>query len=98
MHVVKENGDGTVTIDREVYEDLRRRACANKTEHVPLTPDIRAAVNTSMGDRIAALNKLESTPWVNLMRVACEASRTVINALPDGYPMPVTRGGRRGYQ
>lgn len=91
MYIVKENGDGTVTIDRKVYENLRRRACANKIEYVPLTPDIRVAVNVAIDGRIAELNKCESTPFVNLMRVANETTRTPINALPDGYPMPVTR-------
>ena len=40
MYVVRENGDGTVTIDRKVYEELHRMACAERTEYVPLTPDI----------------------------------------------------------
>lgn len=41
MYIVKENGDGTVTIDREVYNELHRKASAyneivNKTSDIIL--------------------------------------------------------------
>lgn len=41
MYIVKENGDGTVTIDREVYNELHRKAEAyneiiNKTADIIL--------------------------------------------------------------
>ena len=91
MYVVRENRDGTVTIDRKVYEELDRRACTERTEYVPLTPDMRAAVNNSIDQHIAGLNACESTPWVNMGRRANEALRNLINALPDGYPLPITR-------
>lgn len=91
MYVVRENGDGTVTLDRKVYEELHRRACAERTDWVPLTPDIRATVNELIDQRIAVLNTCESTTWVNFSRCANEALRSLINALPDGYPLPITR-------
>lgn len=91
MYVVRENGDGTVTIDRKVYEELHRRACTERTDWIPLTPDVRAAVNESIDQRIAVLNTCENTPYTSIIRIANEASRILINALPDGYPMPVTR-------
>lgn len=91
MYVVIENGDGTVTIDQKVYEELRRRTCVERTEYVPLTPDIRKAVNGTIDQRIAVLDTCESTPWVNLHRCVNESLRNLINALPDGYPMPVTK-------
>ena len=91
MYVVRENGDGTVTIDRKVYEELHRRACTERTDWVPLTPDMRAAVNNSIDQHIVGLNACESTPWVNLNRCASEVLKNLINALPDGYPLPVTR-------
>ena len=91
MYVVRENRDGTVTIDRKVYEELRRRACTERTDYVPLTPNIRADVNNSIDQHIAELNACEDTPWVNMGRRANEALRNLINALPDGYPLPVTR-------
>lgn len=91
MYVVRENRDGTVTIDRKVYEELDRRACTERTEYVPLTPDMRAAVNNSIDQHIAGLNACESTPWVNLNRCASEVLKNLINALPDGYPLPITR-------
>ena len=91
MYLVRENRDGTVTIDRKVYEELHRRACTERTDWVPLTPNMRAAVNNSIDQHIAELNACESTPWVNMGRCANEALRNLINALPDGYPLPVTR-------
>ena len=91
MCVVRENRDGTVTIDRKVYEELHRRACTERTDYVPLTPNIRAAVNNSIDQHIAELNACEDTLWVNMGRCANEALRNLINALPDGYPLPVTR-------
>lgn len=91
MHIVKENGDGTVTIDRKVYEELHRRACAERTDWIPLTPNIRAAVNEGIGRNLEALKTCSDTPWVNLSRIANESLRCVINGLPDGYPMPITR-------
>ena len=43
MYVVRENRDGTVTIDRKVYDEMHRRACAERTDYVPLTPDTRGS-------------------------------------------------------
>lgn len=59
MYVVRENRDGTVTIDRKVYEELHRRACTERTDWVPLTPNMRAAVNNSIDQHIAGLNACE---------------------------------------
>ena len=91
MYVVRENGDGTVTIDRKAYEELKRRACAESTEYVPLTPDMRAATNEAIDRNLETLKTCEDTPWVNMGRVANEVLRNIVNALPDGYPMPITR-------
>lgn len=91
MYIVREKGDGTVTIDRKEYEELKRRACTESTEYVPLSPEIRAAVNKTVDQRVAALNACESTPWINLSRCANEMVRNLINALPDGYPVPVIK-------
>lgn len=91
MYVVRENRDGTVTIDRKVYDEMHRRACAEKTDYVPLTPDMRAAVNEWIDRNLEALKTCGDTPWVNLSRIANESLRCVINGLPDGYPMPITR-------
>ena len=91
MYVVRENRDGTVTIDRKVYEELHRRACTERMEYAPLTPDMRAAVNEGIDRNLEALKTCGDTPWVNMGRCANEALRNLINALPDGYPLPVTR-------
>lgn len=73
MYVVRENGNGTATIDRKVYEELHRRA----------------AVNDDVGRIIAELDKCETTFFTELSRVAVTGFRNCINALPDGYPVQI---------
>lgn len=89
MHIVKENGDGTVTIDRKVYDEMHRRACAERTDWVTLTPDMRAAVNDAVDQNIAVLNTCENTLYTCTIRIANEALRNLINALLDGYPLQI---------
>ena len=91
MYIVKENVDETVTIDRKVYDELRKKACGNRTEYIPLTPAIRESVNNTIDGRLSELDKCDQTAWVSMARIANEACKNLINALPDGYPLPVTR-------
>ena len=91
MYIVKENMDGTVTIDKKVYEELHRKACGNKTEYVPLTPTMRESINNTIDGRLLELDKCDQTAWVSMARIANEACKNLINALPDGYLLPVTR-------
>lgn len=91
MYIVKENMDGTVTIDRKVYDVLRQKACGKKTEYIPLTPAIRETVNNVIDGRLSELDKCDQTAWVSMARIANEACKNLINALPDGYLLPVTK-------
>lgn len=50
MYIVKENGDGTVTIDKKIYEELHRKACETENVFVPMTPDVRESINISINE------------------------------------------------
>lgn len=63
----------------------------SKTCLVPLTKDLKAGVNEEIDKRMAELNRCDNTPYVALYRVAYGVTRNLINALPDGYPVPVTK-------
>ena len=91
MYVVRENGDGTVTIDRKVYEELYRRACAEKKEYTPLTPDIREIINHTIDQNIIALDACKKMSWVEWLKDENERLRRLVNALPDGYPLPLMK-------
>ena len=91
MYIVKENMDGTVTIDRKVYDVLRKKACENKTEYIPLTPAIRETVNNIFDGRLSELDKCDQTAWVSMARIANEACKNLTNALPNGYLLPVAK-------
>ena len=91
MYIVKENIDGTVTIDKKVYEELHRKACGNRTEYIPLTPAIRESVNNTIDGRLSELDKCDQTAWVSMARIVNVGCKNLINALPDGYPLPITK-------
>lgn len=89
--MIKDNMDGTITIDKETYSILHQKACEKKTEYIPLTPAIRESINNTIDSRLLELDKCDQTAWVSMARIANEACKTLINALPDGYILPVTR-------
>lgn len=91
MYIVKENMDGTVTIDKKVYEELRQKACRNRTEYIPLTPAIRESVNNTIDGRLSELDKCDQTAWVSMARIVNVGCKNLINALPDGYLLPITK-------
>lgn len=56
---------------------------------VPMTPELRRAANDSIDEGIREVKTCADTPWKSMYLIAYEAQRTIINAIPDGYPMPV---------
>ena len=56
---------------------------------VPMTPELRRAANDSIDEKIREIKTCEDTPWTNMYLNAYEIQKTLINALPDGYPVPV---------
>ena len=63
----------------------------SKTFYKPLTPSLRADINTSIDKNIAELKTCESNIFVNMQITAYEQTKRLINGLPDGYPMPMER-------
>ena len=63
----------------------------SETYLTPLTKDLKASVNSELDRKMAELNRCDETPFVALYKVSYELTRSLINALPDGYPVPVTR-------
>lgn len=61
------------------------------TFYKPLTPSLRADINSSIEKNIAELKTCKSNAFVNMQIVGYEQTRKLINGLPDGYPMPITR-------
>lgn len=57
----------------------------------PLTPSLRAEINSSIDKNIEELRTCSSNVYVNMQISAYEQIRKTINRLPDGYPMPMER-------
>ena len=57
----------------------------------PLTPSLRANINASIEKNIAELRTCKSNAFVNMQIAGYEQTKRLINGLPDGYPMPMTR-------
>lgn len=61
------------------------------TFYKPLTPSLRQDINCSIDENIAELKTCQSNGLVNMQMAGLNALRTIINALPDGYPLPMER-------
>ncbi len=57
--------------------------------YVPMTPELRRGAIASIDEKIREIKTCEDTPWTNMYLNAYEIQKTLINALPDGYPVPV---------
>lgn len=57
----------------------------------PLTPSLRADILVAINNMENELKTCEKNAFVTVQLCALEAQKTLINALPDGYPMPMTR-------
>lgn len=62
-----------------------------ETYLAPLTKDMKQQVNMEIDNRIAELNRCDDTPYVNMYKSVYGIARKLINALPDGYPVPVSK-------
>ena len=57
----------------------------------PLTPALRRGINISIDSQIRELQTCESNVFVNVQMIALQMSKNLINALPDGYPLPMRK-------
>lgn len=62
----------------------------------PLTPALRQDINISIDSQIRELQTCESNVFVNVQLIAFQLfalklQKNLINALPDGYPLPMSK-------
>lgn len=57
----------------------------------PLTPSLRSEINVSIEKSLAELRTCQSNVFVNMQIAGYEQTKRLINGLPDGYPMPMTK-------
>lgn len=57
----------------------------------PLTPELRNSINDSIRNNITELHTCNSNAFVNMQITGLKVLETMINALHDGYPIPMER-------
>lgn len=91
-----------VEIDPETlcqYTGLNDKNCGQAIEnerelimtsefYKPLTPSFRNDINTAIENQIKELNTCKGNAFVNMQIIGLTAHKNLINALPDGYPIP----------
>lgn len=58
-------------------------------EYKTLTPSYRAEIQESIKDQMQELNTCQNNAFVSAQKVGLIALSNLINALPDGYPIPI---------
>lgn len=62
----------------------------NEISYSPLTPAMRESVNSSIQKQLEELATCRNNAFVNAQMVGLKAAMNLINALPDGFPMPIS--------
>ena len=60
-------------------------------EYKPLTPTFRSEIQKSISSQMQELNTCKDNAFVSAQKVGLTALSNLINALPDGYPVPIKR-------
>lgn len=63
-------------------------------EYKPLTPTFRSEIQKSISSQMQELTTCQDNAFVSAQRVGLSALQSIVNALPDGYPIPI-EGGKR---
>ena len=61
------------------------------TYYKPLTPEFRTRINEGIRSQEIELNTCQNTPYVTAQKIGLQALENLINALPDGFPLPMER-------
>ena len=61
------------------------------TYYRTLTPEFRSQINKSIKNQETELATCQNTAFVNFERVGLRLLSNLINALPDGFPIPLER-------
>lgn len=62
------------------------------TFYKPLTPQLRAEINDSISREMKELESCQDNSYVQMHKTFYCALSNLINSLPDGYPIPITKG------
>lgn len=57
----------------------------------PLTPALRDSIKLSIEEQLRELDTCNHNALVNARMTALKVTRNFINALPDGYPIPMNK-------
>ena len=60
-----------------------------EVEYKILTPDFRREINVSIEKQLAELATCQDNAFTQCQKTALNITRNYINALPDGFPVPV---------
>lgn len=61
------------------------------TFYRPLTPELRSSINSSIDNDISELRTCRPNAFVSMQIAGSVALKNLINALPDGYPLPMEK-------
>ncbi|MBO5069924.1 MAG: hypothetical protein J6C37_06135 [Roseburia sp.] len=61
------------------------------TFYKPLTPSMRNNINNAIDRNIAELDTCQENAFVNVQKIGQQVLKNLINALPDGYPLPMKK-------
>lgn len=67
----------------------------SSTYYRPLTPKFRAEIMSEISNQIKELDTCQSNAFVNVQKISLQSLQTIINGLPDGYPIPMKKVGGR---
>jgi hypothetical protein len=59
------------------------------TKYKPLTPNLRLVINIALNKQIEELKTCKPNALVNAQIESFKMAKTLINGLPDGYPIPL---------
>lgn len=59
-----------------------------------LTPAFRQQILDSLDRELRELDTCQENALVAMQRLGLSSYKTLFKALPDGYPVPIIRGGR----
>lgn len=65
------------------------------TLYKPLTPDLRSDITADIHKNMTELNACQPNALVNIQKIGLNQLQKLINALPDGYPIPLERRNGR---
>lgn len=60
-------------------------------EYKPLTPMFRSEIQEGINSQMSELNTCQNNAFVSAQKIGLTALSNLINALPDGYPIPIER-------